>query len=74
MVEMKRIPVQSNNLASVGYDKTTSTLEVEFTNGNVYQYLDVPIHAYEGLMVAASKGRYLNETIKKAGYSCRRIS
>jgi hypothetical protein len=71
---MERIPIQSSNLASVGYDKTTNTLEVEFTNGNVYQYSGVPIDVYEGLMASNSKGRYLNENIKKAGYSCTRVS
>lgn len=71
---MERIPIQSSNLASVGYDETTSVLEVEFINGNIYQYFDVPIHIYKGLMNATSKGRYLNENIKKAGYFCARIS
>ena len=71
---MERITVQSSNLASVGYNERNSTLEVEFTNGNVYQYFDVPTHVYEGLMAATSKGRYLNENIKKAGYSCTRIN
>jgi hypothetical protein len=71
---MERISVQSSNLASVGYNKTTNTLEVEFTNGNIYQYSSVPIDAYEGLMVSDSKGHYLNENIKKAGYICNRVS
>jgi len=70
---MERTSIQSSNLASVGYDEITSTLEVEFTNGNIYQYFDVPIHIYKGLMNATSKGRYLNQDIKKAGYSCTKV-
>lgn len=71
---MERGPVQSSNLASLGYDETTAILEVEFTNGNIYQYSGVPLDVYEGLMASTSKGRYLNENIKKAGYSCTRIN
>lgn len=29
---------------------------------------DVPLHEYEGLMSADSKGTYLNANIKKGGY------
>lgn len=38
---MKRIPVSSTNVASVGYEN--QVLEVEFLNGSVYQYFYVPI-------------------------------
>lgn len=61
---MNRMPVISTNLASVGYDANTMTLEVEFTNGSVYQYFDVPGTEYEALMSASSMGKYLNQNIK----------
>ena len=61
---MKRIPVSSSNVASVGYDLKTQTLEVEFQNGNVYQYFDVTQDVYDGLMSAESKGKFLNAQIK----------
>ena len=35
---MMRIPVASSNVATVGYDEATNTLEVEFKDGSVYQY------------------------------------
>lgn len=63
---MNRIPVTSSNVASVGYDPKTQTLEVEFQNGGVYQYFDVPGHVYDALMAAASKGTFLNSSIKGA--------
>ncbi len=65
---MNRTPVQSSNLASVGYDPSTSTLEVEFLNGRVYQYFGVPERVYHELMNAASKGSYLDQNIKKGNY------
>ncbi|RJP47510.1 MAG: KTSC domain-containing protein [Desulfobacteraceae bacterium] len=61
---MNRTPVQSSNVASVGYDSDSLTLEVEFTNGTVYQYFDVPTLEYENLIIAESVGSYLNQNIK----------
>ena len=70
---MHRQPVISTNLSSVGYDSITSTLEVEFLNGSVYQYSNVPSSIFNGLMSAGSKGQYFDRMIKKGGYSCRRL-
>jgi hypothetical protein len=63
---MERIPVSSSNVASIGYDADTQTLEVEFNSNTIYQYYGVPAHVYEELMNAGSKGQYLNSNIKKA--------
>ena len=70
---MERTPVQSSDLASVGYDRDSSTLEVEFLNGSVYQYFGVPESIFNGLMSAPSKGTFLDQFVKKAGYSYARI-
>ena len=61
---MNRTPVTSSNVATVGYDANTMTLEVEFQNGSVYQYFDVPEVEYQGLMTTDSVGKYLNQNIK----------
>ena len=61
---MNRTPVTSSNVARVGYDANTMTLEVEFQNGSVYQYFDVPEVEYQGLMTADSVGKHLNQNIK----------
>lgn len=63
---MNRIPVSSSNVAAVGYDQTTLTLEVEFHSGSVYQYFDVPAPVYQGLMSAGSVGIYLSQNIKNS--------
>lgn len=39
---MDRETVQSSNIASVGYDLSSSTLEIEFKSGGIYQYSGVP--------------------------------
>ena len=62
---MYRIPVSSSNLVSVGYE--SGTLEVEFKD-SIYQYHNVPESLYRGLMSASSKGSYLDQYIKKAGF------
>ena len=49
---------------AVGYDSSSLTLEVEFKNGAVYQYFDVPPHEHEDLMRASSKGKHLNAHVK----------
>ncbi len=62
---MERIPVQSSNLRSVGYDRESGTLEIEFKSGRVYQYSGVPEEVYEGLMSASSHGTYFDRYIRK---------
>jgi hypothetical protein len=47
---MHRQPVISSNLASVCYDSKSKTLEIEFLNGSVYQYSNVPSVISNGLM------------------------
>ncbi|WP_082838035.1 KTSC domain-containing protein [Haladaptatus sp. R4] len=61
---MNRISVSSSNLKSVGYDPESSTLEIEFNNNRVYQYFNVPESVYQGLINAASHGKYHHRHIK----------
>ncbi|SDI48832.1 KTSC domain-containing protein [Actinokineospora alba] len=61
---MRRQALASASVASVGYDAATETLEVEFRNGNVYQYLGVAKRLYWGLMSAPSVGAFLNREIR----------
>jgi hypothetical protein len=61
---MNRTPVSSSNIASIGYDAKTLTLEVEFRDGSIYQYFDVPETVYQEFMRASSKGRFLHANIK----------
>jgi len=63
---VSRQSVISRSVASVGYDRNTLTLEVEFTNGTVYQYFDVPEAVYHELIHADSVGTYLNLSIKNS--------
>ncbi len=63
-VFIKRVPVDSTNLRSVGYHRGERVLEIEFQAGSVYRYRDVPLNAYEALMRADSKGRHFSRQIR----------
>lgn len=66
-----REPVQSSALSRVGYSNRRQILEVEFANGAVYRYVEVPRSIYHGLMSAESKARYYHLKIKKKFRSTR---
>ncbi len=68
---MKMIPVNSSDLASVGYE--FGKLYIHFHSGGTYVYFDVPIFIYENLMGASSHGKYFHSHIKNA-YRYQRIS
>jgi len=61
---MKRIHVKSSFFHSVGYDKKSQILEIEFLNGGVYEYSEIPKKLHEDLMAAESHGKYYNQYIK----------
>jgi hypothetical protein len=61
---MRRKPIDSSAIASVGYDAAKEELEVEFTSGNVYRYFDVPQEVYQDLLQAPSKGRFFGSFIR----------
>jgi hypothetical protein len=61
---MRREPVESSAIRSVGYDRATATLEIEFHTDKVYRYFAVPHAVHEGLVGAESPGAYFNEKIR----------
>ncbi len=71
---MERVPVESSDLASVGYNTEAAILEIEFHSGGIYQYSGVPQDIHRGLMNAGSKGRYFHQNIKNAGYPYTKVS
>ncbi len=67
---MKITPVSSSDLASVGYEN--GKLYISFNSGGLYEYYNVPESVYNGLISAASHGRYFHSNIKGV-YSYKRI-
>ncbi len=58
------VPLQSTTLASASYDVQQSILQLEFRNGAIYQYFQVPAQVYRNLLSADSKGAYFNRWIR----------
>ena len=69
---MKREPVNSESLCTVGYDPDQRILEAEFVNGTVYRYSNVPRSTFLSLMAADSKGAYFNRRIRDR-YVCKKV-
>jgi hypothetical protein len=69
---MEREMVASSTVLSVGYDLPSETLEVEFKNGGLYQYYNVPEAIYQQFMASDSKGKFLHVYVKNA-YPCSRV-
>ncbi len=63
---MNRVSVSSSNIAQIGYSPESSTLEILFHTGSVYQYFNVPASVYSALMNAYSKGTYFAQSIKNS--------
>jgi len=59
-----RVTVQSSSLASIGHSAEDNVLVIEFRNGSLYRYLDVPADAYEELLRAESKGAHFNRFVR----------
>jgi hypothetical protein len=67
---MERIKISgSSNIVGVGYDETDHILEIEFTTGGVYRYLDVKPNIYSAFIESSSKGTYFYQNIK-GHYGC----
>ncbi len=69
---MQREHVISTAINSMGYNAATEVLEVEFEDGDVYQYFGVPPHFYEEMSLSSSKGEFFQDYIR-ASYPYRKI-
>jgi hypothetical protein len=69
-VQRKR--VNSSKLRSVGYDEKTMTLEIEFANGQVYQYPKVYPEVYRRFLAAPNPTSFYEDRIEEE-YTGRRV-
>lgn len=61
---ISRTQVSSSAITSIGYSKRQHALEIEFRNGAIYRYLDVPPQTYRSLLAASSKAGYYDANIR----------
>ena len=64
---VSRIPrkrVESSAIAGVGYSRRHHILEIQFVNGAIYRYLEVPAAVHRDLLFAESKARFYDSDIR----------
>lgn len=61
---MDRVPVKSSTIKAIGYDPHAITLEIEFNDGSVYQYFDVPTDVHIKFLQATSLGQFFGKQIR----------
>jgi len=61
-------PVESSQVAAVGYDPSGKVLAVQFKAkagpGSIYHYADVPPDVYQGMLAAESCGKFFGANIR----------
>lgn len=57
-------PVKSSNITGIAHEEKTNKLYVQFSNGSLYSYDDVPKELFGQLRVANSTGRFFMVFIK----------
>jgi hypothetical protein len=69
---MERKRVNSSKLRSIGYDEKTHTLEVEMSNGQVYQYVGVFPEVHRRFMAAPNPTSFFDDKIAEE-YTAKRV-
>jgi hypothetical protein len=62
--QVRSLPLTSSAITAASYDSRQRTLSIEFPDGTLYRYSDVPLLTYEELITATSKGEYFNRRIR----------
>jgi hypothetical protein len=69
---MERKRVNSSKICAVGYDEKSQVLEIEFSNGQVYQYVKVYPEVYRRFMAAPNPTSFYDDKIAEE-YTGRRV-
>ena len=69
---MQRKRVNSSKLRSVGYDEGSKTLEVEMSNGQVFQYVGVYPEVHRRFMAAPNPTSFFDDKIAEE-YTAKRV-
>jgi hypothetical protein len=69
---MERKRVNSSKLKSAGYDEKSRTLEIEMSNGQIFQYAGVYPEVYRRLMAAPNPTSFFDDKIAEE-YTPKRV-
>ena len=67
-----RKPLKSSKLCAAGYDERLRVMEIEFVNGDIYEYKSVSPELYRQLMASPSPNSFFEDKIEEA-FSGKRI-
>ena len=67
-----RKPLKSSKLRAAGYDEPSRVMEIEFVNGDIYEYKSVSPETYRQLMASPSPNSFFEDKIEEA-FSGKRI-
>jgi hypothetical protein len=71
---MRRQAVDSETIASIGYEPRRCELDLEFRDSrDIYRYFEVSAEEHSEFMAAESKGSYLNRVFKAKAHPYRLI-
>ncbi len=71
-VRLRHVVVNSTSIATIGFNQTRGVLEIQFVNGRVYRYVDVPKPIQQRFLQAPSRGKFYHEFIR-GHYRCSEI-
>ncbi len=54
----------SSHLSNVAYDYGSGELRIQFVDGSIYAYANVPEDVFDALLNAGSKGKYFRDQIR----------
>jgi hypothetical protein len=69
---MIRKPLKSSKLRAAAYDEHLRVMEIEFVNGDIYEYKSVSPETYRQLMASPSPNSFFEDKIEEA-FSGKRI-
>jgi KTSC domain len=70
---MERKPLRSGKLRAAGYDESSRTMEIEFVNGDVFEYKGVSRELFRQLMASPSPSSFFEDKIDEQ-FSGRRLA
>ncbi len=67
-----RKPLKSSKLRAAGYDERSRVMEIEFVNGDIFEYKGVSPETYRQLMASPSPNSFFEDKIEDA-FSGKRV-
>ncbi len=64
--------VKSSNIKTIGYNQEHKLVRVEFNNGGIYDYKEVPQEIFEEFKKSESVGSYFSKNIRN-NYKCLKV-